>query len=144
MGHLLGLTPVFGHFRLCHLAMISTLNLDHGQRNLVGPKMKNEPQWQRTWSRPELRRNGRFYIWLESGVFGKNPFFFLQKRHPKSAKRLISIGEKGTFFLHNFTRSWLERGVQAEVSFFGPKIRILAQKSIFCYGAPRILSMTRL
>ena len=41
-------------------------------------------------------------------VFGPNYVFFSPKKHPASAKRLISNWEKG---LHNISWSWPEHGV---------------------------------
>ena len=41
----------------------------------------------------------------------ENLFFFLPRKHPKSAKRLILIWEKGTFFFAQLYPSWLEHGV---------------------------------
>ena len=57
---------------------------------------KNDPQWQRTWSRPELRRNSRFYVWPKSVFWPK--IRFIPKKCPKFLKRLIIIWEKRYFF----------------------------------------------
>ena len=59
-----------------HFAIISTLNF--------GPSstwwdcrdhQKNDPQWQRTWSWPELRNNGRFYVRPKSVFLARNAFY---------------------------------------------------------------------
>ena len=81
----------------------------------------------------------RPFLW-----YAQKCFFFCQKcvffqKHPKYAKRLTFIWEKGIFSLHNFFLSWLEHGVQPEVSFLGPKIRFLARKSVFCYRTPNFV-----
>ena len=91
--------PGFWSFRACVTSQSWVpLILDRGQQNFVeqsGPS-KYDPKWQWTWSRPELRRNGRFYIRRKSGFWAKNAYFPI--KHPKFAKRLIFIQEKGTFF----------------------------------------------
>ena len=59
---------------------------------------------------------------VPAGITEKRPFLrlaekqkqakicFSPKKHSKKAKRLIFIGEKGTFPFDNFSRSWLEHG----------------------------------
>ena len=58
---------------------------------------KNDPEWQQTRSGPELRRNGRFYVWLKSGFLPKNGFW------PKKITQNDILGDvylgKGNFFL---------------------------------------------
>ena len=56
------------------------LILDRGQQDLVGPSEppENNPHSQRTSSRLELQRNGRFYVLSKSGFWTKS-LFFLQK-----------------------------------------------------------------
>ena len=49
----------------------------------------------------------------EECFFGPKMRFSPPKKHPKFAKRLIFVLEKGTFSLHNFFRSWPEHGVPA-------------------------------
>ena len=107
MGYFLGLILVIGHFGLSHLASsISTLNFfDRRQWNLVGPTLTTDLVPVR------LRRNSHFYVWPKSVFLAKNPLF-PTKKHPKFAKRLIFIWEKGTFlFAHFFpvmARTWWE------------------------------------
>ena len=87
MGHFLGLTPFFGHFTLVSLRYYEyPLILDHRQRNLVGPSgpSKIDPQWQQTWSQPELRTNVHFSVWPKSIFLAKNPCFS-EKKHPNFA-----------------------------------------------------------
>ena len=50
---------------------------------------KNDPEGHRTWSGPELRRNGRFYIRPKSGFWPKNgfyPLFFFEQLFPVMAR----------------------------------------------------------
>ena len=78
--------------------------------------------------------------------YGKGPFlrlafwpkihFYSKKKHPRFAKRLIFICEKGTFSSHNFARSWPGLGVV----FLGLKSRFLAQKSNFCHTTPNFVN----
>ena len=63
---------------------------------------------------------------------------FFPKKLPKFAKRLIFIGEKGTFsfpqLLPVVARTWL--GSKSGCFFLAQKIRISARKSVFSYGTP--------
>ena len=88
---------------------------------------------------------------VPAGITEKRPFLrfaekrktgrksvFSQKKLPKFAKRLIFIGEKGTFsfpqLLPVVARTWLE--LKSECFFLARKIRISARKSVFSYGTP--------
>merc|ERR1712155_301750 len=84
--------------------------------------MTHVDKWTR--SRPELRRNGRkrpFLRFAEKRKTGRKSVFF-QKKHQKSAKRLIFIWEKGTFSFAQLcpvvARTWLE---SRSVYFFWPQ-----------------------
>ena len=102
--------------------------MDPGQRNLVGP------------SRPGPGRNYGdtvvFYVFPKNGERAANPFFSKKKKTPEHPLNDWYLFEKRVLpSLHNFAWSWLEHGVQTEVSFFwGPKIRIMARK--FCCRTP--------
>merc|ERR1711952_66415 len=70
---------IFGH---SHVRGVPTLNfglISTKLRGTVRAIKKNEGQ--RTRSGPELRRNGRFYIWPKSGFWPKNGFY--PKKSPK-------------------------------------------------------------
>ena len=102
----------------------------------------------RTRSRPELRRNGRkwpFLRFAEKRKTGRKSVFF-PKNHPKSAKRLMFIWEKGTFSFAQLcpvvARTWLE--LRSELFFLAPKIRISARKSVFSYGNLFFCTETRI
>ena len=69
---------------------------------------------------------------------------FLLNNHPKTAKRLTFIWEKGTFLFSQLcpvvAGTWL--GVESECLFSAPKIWILARKSVFCNGTPIFVNGT--
>merc|ERR1712016_454176 len=100
-----------------------------------GPS-KNDPEGQRTRSRPELRRNGRFYARPKSGFWPKNGFY--PKKSPKMTFPPLIIWAKALFFFKQLfpvvARTWL--GEKSVCLFLGPKFRFLAQKSDFCHTAP--------
>ena len=61
---------------------------------------KNKPHYQRIWSRPELRRSGRFYVLPKSKKRAENPSIF-QKETPdinKEIKTDIYLGKWYIFF----------------------------------------------
>merc|ERR1711873_274371 len=97
---------------------------------------KNDPEGQRTRSGPELRRNGRFYVWPKSGFWPKNGSY--PKKSPKMTFSPLIIWAKGLFFFEQLfpvvARTWL--GLKSGTSFFGPKFRFLAKKSDFCHTTP--------
>merc|ERR1711928_82122 len=102
----------------------------------MGGHQKNDPEGQRTWSGPELRRNGRFYVRPKSGFWpqiGSYP-----KKSPKMTFSPLIIWAKATFFFEQLfpvvARTWLES--KSGTSFLGPKFRFLAQKSDFCHMTP--------
>ena len=65
-----------------------------------------DPDWQRTGSGPELRRNGRFYV-QQKVFFFCQKWVLTKKDTQKFLKRLIFIWKKETFFLWTtFFRSW--------------------------------------
>ena len=78
-----------------------------------------------------------FLRFAEKRKTGRKSVFF-PKKLPKLAKRLIFIGEKGTFsfpqLLPVVARTWL--GSKSELFFLARKIRISARKSVFSYGTP--------
>ena len=97
-------SPLFlAIFGLCHFTIISTLNFGPWSTKLVGP---SGPQWQRTWSRPELGKNGRFYIWPK--IFFVQKSIFFQKNTRNLLKDWYLFGKRVLFCLHNFSRSWPE------------------------------------
>ena len=57
-----------------------------------------DPDWQRTRSGPELRRNGRFYV-QQKVFFFCQKWVLTKKDTQKFLKRLIFIWKKATFFL---------------------------------------------
>merc|ERR1711884_572722 len=57
---------------------------------------KNDPEGQQTWSGPESRRNGRFYVRPKSGFWPKNGFY--PKKSPKMTFFPLIIWAKGLFF----------------------------------------------
>ena len=88
---------------------------------------------------------------VPTGITEKRPFLRLAEKrktgrksvfrysnHPKLSKRLIFIWEKATFSFWQLcpvlAGTWLES--KSECFFLGPKIRILARKSVFWYGTP--------
>ena len=85
---------------------------------------------------------GRNYGETTVFTFGRRVFFVQKsvfpKKHPKFAKRLIFILEKGTFFFEQLfpvvARTWLE--LKSECLFLGPKFQFLVQKSDFCHMTP--------
>ena len=111
-----------------HLAIISTLNFGDcpGQQ-------KSDPQWQKTWSWPELRRNGSFYVRPKSIFFAKNAFF-----PKKNTQNLLTdqylFGKRVLFSLHNmvFIRKWM--------FILGLKSWFLAEKSDFCLMTPNFVN----
>merc|ERR1712147_55251 len=97
---------------------------------------KNDPEGQRTRSRPELRRNGRFYVRPKSGFWPKNGFY--PKKSPKMTFPPLIIWAKGPFFFEQLfsvvARTWL--GLKSDSLFLGQKFRFLAKKSDFCHTTP--------
>ena len=88
-------------FRPVPLASKSTNDFGPWSTKLGGTvraTKKNGPHWQQTWSRQELRRNGRVFTFCQIAENGPKICFFTSKKHPKSAKRLIYLG-KGYFLL---------------------------------------------
>ena len=86
-----------------------------------GPIWVAFEEGQRTWSRPELRRNGRFYVQPKSSFWPENGFY--PKKSPKITFSPLIIWAKALFSLNNFFRSWPEHGLPEEVGLFlGPKI----------------------
>ena len=72
--------------------------------------------------------------------FGQTSVFF-PKQHPKLAKRLILILEKGPFCLYNFSWSWPEHGWCKEVDvFLGLKSRFSAKKYAFRPTTPNFFN----
>ena len=65
-----------------------------------------------------------------------------KKTHPKSAKRLIFIWEKGYFFLCTTLPGRGQNMVSIKkcMFFLGPKPRFLAQKSNFCHTTPILVN----
>merc|ERR1711923_501653 len=108
---------------------------DETQGNRRGHQ-KNDPEGQRTRSRPELRRNGHFYVWRKSGFWPKNGFY--PKKSPKMTFPPLIIRAKATFFFEQFfpvvARTWLR--AKSDRLFLGPKFRFLAKKSDFCHTTP--------
>ena len=138
------LTIVTGH----PIGNIFVLTLSQGwplyaTPNLVGPsrppKMTNIDNgfgpgwnWRKRW----------FLRYAQQRKTGQNSCIFSSKKHQNSAKRLIFIWEKGTFFFAQLcpvvARTLLESRSESFVS--GPKIQTLAQKfgflpknPSFCY-----------
>merc|ERR1712012_67214 len=97
---------------------------------------KNDPEGQRTRSGPELRRNGRFYVWPKSGFWPKNGSY--PKKSPKTTFSPLIIWAKATFFFEQLfsvvARTWLE--LKSDRLFLGPKFQFLAKKSDFCHTTP--------
>merc|ERR1711978_94640 len=97
---------------------------------------KNDPEGQRTRSGPELRRNGRFYVWPKSGFWPKNGSY--PKKSPKMTFSPLIIWAKATFFFEQLfpvvARTWLE--YKSDSLFLGPKFRFLVKKSDFCHTTP--------
>ena len=120
-------------FRFLWLWVYLPLILVRFQQNLVelsGPS-KNDPEGQRTRSRPELRRNGRFYIRPKSGFWPKNGFY--PKISPKMTFSPLIIWAKALFFFEQLflvvARTWWitksDRLFWPKISVFGQKIRFL-------------------
>merc|ERR1711952_351972 len=97
---------------------------------------KNDPEGQRTWSGPESRRNGLFYVRSKSGFWPKNGSY--PKKSPKMTFSPFIIWAKATFFFEQLfsvvARTWL--GLKSECLFLGPKFQFLAKKSNFCHTTP--------
>ena len=87
---------VSGH---SHFAIISTLNLGPWSTKLGGTvrAIKKLPTMTTDLVPAELRRKGQFYVQPKSRFFALKSVIS-QKKHPKFAKRLIFIWEKGTFW----------------------------------------------
>merc|ERR1711952_376565 len=94
------------------------------QGNRPGHK-KNDPEGQRTRSGPEIRRNGRFYVWPKSGFWPKNGSY--PKKSPKMTFSPLIIWAKATFFGRgqNMVR------IKKCMPFFWPKISVFGQKIRF-------------
>ena len=105
--------------------------MDRGQRNLVGPSGPPK-KWPTLTMDPVLAgitKKWPFFAFCRKAENGPKICLFFLK--PKSAKGLIFIWEKGTFFS---AQSLLEHGVHWEVYFFSPKIRLSAQKPVLLPG----------
>ena len=98
---------------------------------------KNDSCWQWTWSRLELQRNHRFYVLPKCDFRSKIRFFFFQKA-PKICWTTDIYFVKGYFFVCITLPGRGQNIVWGKkwILFLGPKIRILAQKSVFCYWTP--------
>ena len=96
---------------------------------------RNDPQWQRSWSGPELRRNGRFNVRPKSVFWPKKRFF--PKKHPKFATGLIFILEKGPFLFAQLfpkvARTWLEL---RSALFLARNLGFWPKKIDFCHTTP--------
>ena len=139
-GHFLGLTPVFGH---SHVRGVPTLNFGPISTKLGGTVRaikKYDPEGQRTRSRPELRRNGRFYVRPKSRFWPKN--WSYPKKSPKMTFLSLFIWAKALFFFEQLflvvARTWI--GSQSGTLFLGPKFRFLVQKSDFCHMTPILVN----
>ena len=101
---------------------------------------KNDPEGQQTWSGPELRRNGRFYVWPKSGFWPKNGSY--PQKSPKMTFSPFIIWAKATFFFEQLfsvvARTWL--GLKSVRLFLDPKFQFLAQKSNFCHTTPILVN----
>merc|ERR1712012_1034319 len=132
-------TPVFGRFGLvtrqrCNYPEFwSDFNETRGNRP---DHQKNDPEGQRTRSGPELRRNGRFYVWPKGGFWPKNGSY--PQKSPKMTFSPFIIWAKATFFFEQLfsvvARTWL--GLKSVRLFLDPKFQFLAQKSNFCHTTP--------
>ena len=106
-------SPCFLAISACvTLLLLSTLNSLPSSTKLggtVGVTKKNDLQWLWTWSRPEWRKNGRFYVWPKS-VFWPNVRFF--PKTPKICWIAWYFMEEGTFLFAQLflvvARTWLE------------------------------------
>jgi len=135
-------SPVFGCF-WPFLASDTTevqlpLILVRFQRNLGEPTGPTKKWPRRTTDpvRPELRRNGRFYVRPKSGFWPKNGSY--PKKSPKMTFSPLIIWAKATFFFEQLfsvvARTWL--GLKSDRLFLGPKFQFLAKKSDFCHTTP--------
>ena len=90
---------------------------------------------------PELRRNGHFYVLPKSVFFGQKSVFF-PKKHPKFARSLIFIREKGTLFCTTFPGRGQTMAPLRKCSIFWAR-KLFGPKSVFAVR-PQILSTERL
>ena len=121
---------VFGHRRVRGATTLNFGPISTKLGEIVRPSKKNDPEGQRTRSRPELRRNGRFYVRPKSGFWPKNGSY--PKKSPKMTFSPLIIWAKATFSLNNFFRSWPEHGESPKVyAFCGPKILVFGPKIRF-------------
>merc|ERR1712012_692797 len=105
-------TPVFGRFGLVTRQRCNYPEFWSDFKETRGNRpghQKNDPEGQRTWSGPESRRNGRFYVWPKSGFWPKNGSY--PKKSPKMTLAPLIIWAKALFFFEQLfpvvARTWL-------------------------------------
>ena len=120
----------------CPISIISTLNFGPWSTKLGGTIRATKKMTHIDNGHCHSRNYGEttVFTFCQKVVFGPKIHFF-PKKHPKTTKRLIFIWENGTFFFAQLcpvvARTWFR--LRSESFFLGPKIRILAQKSVFFY-----------